>query len=161
MEGYSKTFSEMKNYLIERLDLLLVETITSLSEYDRIRIRGNCNEIELMLIYEFGLSLDNIKLIEAKVSRAQDYYRKKYGGYCLTGSNNKNSHWLKDGNIVERIGDMRAVRAAYEFQEWLKERDIINLEWMREADIIQPSLVEVVNYSFEGYEEQIKEWKAS
>ena len=47
---------------------------------------------------------------------------------------------------------MQAVIAAYDFQKWLKMTGVTKLKWMLEAEIILPSLIEVEQYSFEGFE---------
>ena len=151
---------ELKNYLIKRLAHLLFDLQTWITMHNKEQVRGNCNEIELMLIHLFGMRMGQINLIEEKNVRFGKYTKMKYGGYSLTSDADGNYLWLKDGKRVEPefwlvdngIGDMRAVKAAFEFQSWLKETGITTLDWMIEADIIPPALLEVMEYSFEGFE---------
>ena len=151
---------KLKNYLIQRLDALLADTVNEISISDRVRIEGNCNEIELMLLELFDVNTEQIELLKEKVRRSEEYYRLKYDGYCLTANSDGKHVALKNGRIVEPkfwlvdngVGDMQAVIAAYDFQEWLKMTGVTKLKWMLEAVIIPPSLIEVENYSFEGFE---------
>ena len=151
---------KLKNYLIKRLDALLADTVNEISISDRVRIEGNCNEIELMLLELFDVNTEQIELLKEKVRRSEEYYRLKYGGYCLTANSDGKHVTLKNGRIVEPkfwlvdngVGDMQAVIAAYDFQKWLKMTGVTKLKWMLEAEIIPPSLIEVEKYSFEGFE---------
>ena len=151
---------KLKNYLIQRLDALLADTVNEISISDRIRIEGNCNEIELMLLELFDVNTEQIELLKEKVRRSEEYYRLKYDGYCLTANSDGKHVMLKNGRIVEAkfwlvdngVGDMQAVITAYDFQKWLKMTGVTKLKWMLEAEIIPPSLIEVEQYSFEGFE---------
>ena len=151
---------KLKNYLIQRLDALLADTVNEISISDRIRIEGNCNEIELMLLELFDVNTEQIELLKEKVRRSEEYYRLKYDGYCLTANSDGKHVTLKNGRIVEAkfwlvdngVGDMQAVITAYDFQKWLKMTGVTKLKWMLEAEIIPPSLIEVEQYSFEGFE---------
>ena len=151
---------KLKNYLIKRLDALLADTVNEISISDRVRIEGNCNEIELMLLELFDVNTEQIELLKEKVRRSEEYDRLKYGGYCLTANSDGKHVTLKNGRIVEPkfwlvdngVGDMQAVIAAYDFQKWLKMTGVTKLKWMLEAEIIPPSLIEVEKYSFEGFE---------
>ena len=151
---------KLKNYLIQRLDALLADTVNEISISDRVRIEGNCNEIELMLLELFDVNTEQIELLKEKVRRSEKYYRLKYDGYCLTRDSDGKPVTLKNGKIVEPkfwladngVGDMQAVIAAYDFQKWLKMTGVTKLKWMLEAESIPPSLIEVEQYSFEGFE---------
>ena len=158
MYEWTEKPEELKNYLIRRLDALWAETLRPTC-HNPNRIIGNCNEIELMLMYMFGMRVSQFDLIHEKVRRSKEYYRLKYGGYCLTSEVDGNHYTIKDGKRVEPkfwlvdngIGDMRAVEAARDFQNWLKESGVTKLEWMLEADIIPPSLLEVEAYTFDEF----------
>ena len=151
---------KLKNYLIKRLDALLADTVNEISISDRVRIEGNCNEIELILLELFDVNTEQIELLKEKVRCSEEYYRLKYGGYCLTENSDGKHVTLKNGRIVEPkfwlvdngVGDMQAVIAAYDFQKWLKMTGVTKLKWMLEAEIIPPSLIEAEQYSFEGFE---------
>lgn len=112
---------KLKNYLIQRLDALLADTVNEISISDRIRIEGNCNEIELMLLELFDVNTEQIELLKEKVRRSEEYYRLKYDGYCLTANSDGKHVTLKNGRIVEAkfwlvdngVGDMQAVITAY------------------------------------------------
>lgn len=155
----NEELQNLKNRLIRRLDGLLLDLKMWKTMHNKEQVRGNCNEIELLLIEEFGMNIQQIDLIEEKQVRFSRYVEKKNGGYCLTSDRDGNSIWLKDGEKVDPrfrlvdngIGDMHAVEAAREFQMWLNEYGITRLDWMLEADIIYPALFEVMNYSFEGF----------
>jgi len=152
---------KLKNYLIERLDHLLLDMQMQMTMHNKEQVRGNCNEIELMLINLFGMNMNQIDLIEEKAIRFAKYTKMKSGGYCLTSDDANNYFWLKDGNRVEPqfwlpdngISDKIAVEAAYEFKTWLEETKITKLEWMIEADIIYPAIEVVEKYSLEEFEE--------
>ena len=92
---------KLKNYLIERLDHLLLDMQMQMTMHNKEQVRGNCNEIELMLINLFGMNMNQIDLIEEKAIRFAKYTKMKSGGYCLTSDYANNYFWLKDGNRVE------------------------------------------------------------
>ena len=112
---------KLKNYLIKRLDALLADTVNEISISDRVRIEGNCNEIELMLLELFDVNTEQIELLKEKVRRSEEYYRLKYGGYCLTANSDGKHVTLKNGRIVEPkfwlvdngVGDPDAVTYRY------------------------------------------------
>ena len=59
---------KLKNYLIQRLDALLADTVNEISISDRVRIVGNCNEIELMLLELFDVNTEQIEVAKGKSS---------------------------------------------------------------------------------------------
>lgn len=56
---------EKKQYLLNRLKNIWFEQMTELSDYDRIRLYGNANELELCLMYMFNVSSKEIDEIRA------------------------------------------------------------------------------------------------
>ena len=149
----------LKSRLIRRLDDLLLDLQMWKTMHNKEQVRGNCKELELMLIEQFGMNMHQIDLIEEKQVRFSRYVEKKNGGYCLSSDRDGNRIWLKDGEKVDPkfwlvdngIGDINAVEAAREFQIWLNEYGITRLDWMLEADIIYPTILEVMNYSFDEF----------
>ena len=81
---------KLKNYLIERLDHLLLDMQMQMTMHNKAQVRGNCNEIELMLINLFGMNMNQIDLIEEKAIRFAKYTKMKSGGYCLTSDDANN-----------------------------------------------------------------------
>ena len=137
----------LRRHLIHRLDALL--TLSSLlvaSPSEQTRIRGNCDEIELMLLEMLGMRMSDISLIEEKVQREQQYRQHKYGGYCLTGDGHGEHWWTKDGERLDSdrldfrlpdngIGDERAEEAEREFLRWVDESGIRDAKWLEEAGV--------------------------
>lgn len=142
--------AEIQNNLVRRLDTLLNELHSLISSVERMNLRGNCNEIELILVEDFGFTQEQITLMEQKAYRFRRYNAGKYGGYVLTTDADGKHIWKKDGNIVDPdfrqmdngIGDADAISAVREFQDWLKESGVIGLNWMTDADIVYPAITE-------------------
>ena len=141
---------EIRNNLVRRLDALLNELHSLISGVERMTLRGNCNEIELILVEDFGFTHEQIILMEQKAYRFRRYNAGKYGGYVLTTDVDGKHIWKKGGNVVDPdfrkmdngIGDGDAISAVREFQEWLRESGITGLAWMTDADIIYPAITE-------------------
>ena len=137
----------LRCHLIRRLDALL--TLSSLlvaSPSEQTRIRGNCDEIELMLLEMFGMRMSDISLIEEKVHQERQYQKHKYGGYCLTGDGHGERWWMKDGERLDSdkldfrlsdngIGDEQAEQAERDFLRWINESGIREVAWMEEAGV--------------------------
>lgn len=152
MHKYLENPEELKRHLIRRLDLLLGEMHGLVaSPSDQQRIRGNCNEIELMLIELFGMRMADIDLIEAKAWRERRYFEGKHGGYCLTGDGEGGHRWLRGSEPVDSerlsfrlsdngIGDERARQAEADFRNWVAESGIGDAEWLRDAGVELPRL---------------------
>ena len=154
MHEYLQEPSKLKNHLIHRLDLLLGEMYMLIaSPIEQQHIRGNCNEIEILLIEFFGMTGEQIDLIEEKARKEREYFSKKHGGYCLTGDGKGNHWWLKDHERVDTeklnfcltdngVGDERARQAEANFRQWISESGIDEAEWLQEADVTLPRLSE-------------------
>ena len=54
-EGYR---NEIQNQLVWRLDQLLYDIHHLIDDVECMTIRGNCNEIELILVENFGFTLE-------------------------------------------------------------------------------------------------------
>lgn len=144
----------LQKHLIRRLDSLLSEMhMIIASPVEQTRIRGNCNEIEMMLIELFGMTGRQIDLIEAKARKEHEYLSKKHGGYCLTGDGQGNHWWLKGNEQVDTerlnfclsdngIGDERARQAEADFRKWIAESDIEDATWLSDAGVTLPRLSE-------------------
>ena len=154
MHDFLRSHDEFKNHLIKRLSSLLSEMhMIVASPSEQQRIRGNCNEIELMLIELFGITGEQIALIEAKACKEHEYLSKKHGGYCLTGDGQGNHWWLKDHERVDTerlnfclsdngIGDERARQAEADFRKWIAESGIEDATWLSDAGVTLPCLSE-------------------
>lgn len=152
MHEYLQDPEKMKNHLIRRLDSLLTEMhMLVASPTEQTRIRGNCNEIEIMLVEFYGLRMADIDLMEAKAWQEHRYLVGKHGGYCLTGDGNGNHWWLKGHERVDSdalnfrlpdngIGDKLASKAEAEFRKWIAESGIEEAEWLRKAGVTLPKL---------------------
>lgn len=155
-------WQNLKNRLIRRLDQLLQELEICTTMHNKERVRGNCNEIELMLMEQFGMRREELELVEKKAIKFKEYSQSKYGGYHPKSEDGV-TRWLKDGKILNPnfklvdngVGDMRAVEATREFQSWLKETGITELDWMLEAEIIYPAIIQVMDYSFTGFDKEM------
>lgn len=150
-EGYR---NEIQNQLVWRLDQLLYDIHHLIDDVECMTIRGNCNEIELILVENFGFTLEQIRLIEQKSYQFWKYNRGKYGGYVLTTDKSGEHIWTKNGKVVKPsfrepdngIGDKDAIEAVKEFQIWLKESGITHMDWMIDADVICPAITEAEEY---------------
>ena len=148
---------EIQNKLVKRLDLLLYDTYHLISKVERLTIRGNCNEIELILLENFRFTQDQIILIEQKVYRFYRFCVGKYGGYVLTQDRDGNYIWKKHGQVVNPdfrkpdngIGDTEAMEATRDFRKWIKETGITSIDWMVNADVIYPAIKEVEEYTLD------------
>lgn len=59
-EKFLEDKEKMKQYLLKRLKCIWFEQMTELSTYDKIRLYGNANELELCLLYLFNVSSEKI-----------------------------------------------------------------------------------------------------
>ena len=149
--------AEIQNSLVGRLDALLNELHSMISSVERMNLRGNCNEIELILVDDFGFTHDQITLIEQKAYRFRQYNAGKYGGYVLTTDRDGEHIWKKGGKTVNPnfrkpdngIGDEDAVNAVREFRQWLNETKITEIGWMKDADIIYPAILEAEGFALD------------
>jgi hypothetical protein len=154
-----------KNELLKKMEGFLSDSYHLIVPYESEQSRDEAYKIECELIERYGMSQEQIDLVKEMCDRFAEYNRLKHGGYCLTG-NGEERYCIKNGKRVDPkfwlvdngIGDLRAVKAAYAFQTWLRKTGITKLDWMLEADLICPAIFKVEEYSFEGFEEVLKEF---
>lgn len=136
---------EMKNWLLSRMHLLWCDCFSATTpSYERVDLRGRCDEIRRILLYNFGMKSAELDLVEEYSRQFVLYHSKKEGGYISTSDKDGNSIWIKDGKVVKPkfwlpdngIGDERALEAERVFGEWKSEHHIDELELLRDAGIV-------------------------
>lgn len=145
LEEHAQGAPRAPRHLIRRLDSLLHDLhAPTISPTERTKLRGHCDEIELILLRFFGMSMDEMALLESKARAERAYLTGKYGGYCLTGDADGSHHWwVKDGKRVKPkfwledngIGDIRAVDAERDFRRWMDESGYAEASWLADAGV--------------------------
>lgn len=76
-ENFLADKEKKKQYLLKRLRNIWFEQMTELSDYDKIRLYGNANELELCLIHMFNVSSKEIDEIRASERAVALKFRNK------------------------------------------------------------------------------------
>lgn len=76
-EKFLEDKEKKKQYLLNRLRCIWFEQMTELSDYDKIRLYGNANELELCLVNMFNVPSKEIDEIRASERAVALKFRRK------------------------------------------------------------------------------------